>query len=159
MGSACTSVVTEYHQKEEHQSAPIHIEVECLPQAEIEGVLSELLHSYRQLYLHIAARDTSDQDYHQAYARYERESAQAWSALEAAFSHQPEFREDQFRDVEDGSFERNRRRLVEWSRQIQWPDGVTDGRWSSTAESARECCRKTRSFMRDQYWPFTKAIR
>lgn len=127
-----------------------------MPQAEIEGVLSELLHSYRQLYLPgVHSDNTPDDDY----ARYMRESAQAWSALEAAFNHQSEFNEGRFRDVEEGSLERNTARLVEWSREIQWPEGVTDGRWTSTAESAVEFRRKTQLFMRDQYWPFTKAIR
>ena len=154
MGSACTTVVTEYHQKKRWHSAPIHIEVECMPQPEIERVLSELLWSYRQLYLPIVQL-ASEEDY----TRYARESAQAWSALEAAFGHRPGFREGQFRDVTEGSLERNTACLMEWSREIRWPDGVVNGRWSSTAESAEECCRKTQLFMRDQYWPFTKAIR
>lgn len=127
-----------------------------MPQPEIEEVLSELLWSYRQLYLPLVeSADTSEADY----ARFTRESAQAWSALEAAFGHRREFREEQLRDMSEGAEERMKERLVGWSRELEWPDGVVDGRWSSAADSAEECCEKVQVFMRDQYWPFTKVIR
>ncbi|MBE3046255.1 hypothetical protein IMZ48_27705 [Candidatus Bathyarchaeota archaeon] len=127
-----------------------------MAQSEIEEVLSELLWSYRQLYLPaIESGDISEADY----TRYERESVQAWSALGAAFGHRAGFREEQLRDMSEGALGRVKARLVEWSRELEWPQGVTDGRWTSTAHSAEECCERTQVFMRDQYWPFTKVIR
>ena len=127
-----------------------------MPQAEIESNLSELLHSYRQFYLPGVQSDTIPEA---EYERYRRESEKAWWALQAAFSHQPGFSEGQLQDSTEGSLERNTTRLIEWSREIHWPENATGGRWSSAAESSRECRRKTQLFMKDQYWPFTKAIR
>ncbi len=156
IGSACTSVVTEYRQKTNEHSAPITIEVEYLSASEIETVVKELLWSYRRLYLpDVESDETSAQDY----ARYERESLQAWSALEAAFKHKPEFDQHRLRDMSDGALERITSQLTEWSREIRWPEGGDNGTWRSTAETAEECCEKTGLFMADRYWPFTKIIR
>ena len=156
MGSACTSVVTEYRQKRQEHTAPITIEVEYLSPSEIEDVIKELLWSYRQLYLPGAeGNNTSAQDY----ARYQRESAQAWSALGAAFKLKRGFREDMLQDMSEGALERLTARLIEWSREIKWPGRAGGGLWRSTADTAEECVEKTGLFMEDQYWPFTKIIR
>lgn len=159
-GSACTSVVTEYHQKKASQQSPITIEVEYLSEDGIDELVKELAWSYRQLYLADAqsADLTSDEDY----ARYQRESEQAWSALEAAFQHQRGFSAEFLRDMSDGAANRIDQQLIEWARRIDWPSGQTtrDGRyWLSTAETAEECCEKTKVFMQDALWPFTKIIR
>ncbi|KAK3306258.1 uncharacterized protein B0T15DRAFT_396538 [Chaetomium strumarium] len=156
IGSACTSVVTEYWQKTREHTAPITIEVEHLSGSATEDVIKELLWSYRQLYLPgVEDEGTSAEDY----ARYQRESAQAWSALEAAFKHKPEFKEEMLRDMSEGAMERLTEQLIGWSREIEWPDGTGDGVWRSTANTAEECARKTAVFMQDRYWPFTKVIR
>jgi hypothetical protein len=155
IGSACTSVVTEYRQKGHEHTAPITIEVEYLSPSEIEDVIKELLWSYRQLYLPGAeGQSTSAQDY----ARYQRESAQAWSALGAAFKLKREFRENMLQDMSQGALERLTAQLIEWSREIKWPGGG-NGLWRSAADTAEECVEKTGLFMQDQYWPFTKIIR
>ncbi|KAK4235702.1 hypothetical protein C8A03DRAFT_46215 [Achaetomium macrosporum] len=156
IGSACTSVVTEYRQKTGEHTAPITIEVEHLSGAAIEEVIKELLWSYRQLYLPgVEDESTSAEDY----AQYQRESAQAWSALEAAFSHKQGFKEGMLRDMSEGAIERLTAQLVGWAREIQWPDGTDGGLWRSTADTAEECAGKTALFMQDRYWPFTKIIR
>ena len=122
----------------------------------IEEVVTELLWSYRQLYLPGVEGDgTSAADYD----RCQRESAQAWSALQAAFSHKRGFREATLRDMSEGALERLTEQLVGWSREIQWPGRADDGLWRSEADTAEECVEKTALFMRDQYWPFTKIIR
>ncbi|KAL8365133.1 hypothetical protein RB595_004106 [Gaeumannomyces hyphopodioides] len=159
IGSACTSVVTEYRQKTNQQSAPIMLEVEYLSGSEIEDMIGELLWSYRQLYLPDVASDTTPAA---DYTRYMRESEQAWSALEAAFQHQPGFSREMLQDLSDGSLERLRNRLVGWARDIEWPRGddeAQDGIWRSTAATGEECCKKASLFMQNSYWPFTKVIR
>ena len=124
--------------------------------SEIETVLKELVWSYRQLYLPgVESDETSAQDY----ARYQRESAQAWSALEAAFKHKKEFKQERLRDMSDGALERVTSQLVQWAQEIEWPEGGANGIWTSTAQTAEECCEKTELFMTDRYWPFTKIIR
>lgn len=150
--------MTEYHQKKSDQSAPIAIEVECMTQAQIEDVLAELLWSFRLphlLWTSSPQEISADPDY----VRHQRESAQAWSALHAAFGNRRGFADADFQDVTEEGFERNKALLIEWSREIQWPEGVDDGLWVSTASSADECWRKTGVFMTDQYFPFTKVLR
>lgn len=148
--------MTEYRQKTSEHTAPITIEVEYLSITEIETVLKELLWSYRQLYLPgVESDEISAQDY----ARYQRESAQAWSALEAAFQHKRDFRPERLQDMTEGALERITSQLVQWSQEIEWPSGGADGIWKSTANTADECSEKTELFMADRYWPFTKIIR
>lgn len=156
IGSACTSVVTEYRQKTREHTAPITIEVEYLSGTATEESIKELLWSYRQLYLPgVEDESTSAADY----ARYQRESAQAWSALEAAFRHKRGFSEGMLRDMSKGALERLTAQLIGWSREIEWPEGASDCLWRSTADTAEECVKKTALFMQDRYWPFTKIIR
>ncbi|KAK7224376.1 hypothetical protein V2G26_012379 [Clonostachys chloroleuca] len=156
IGSACTSVVTEYRLKKPEHMAPITLEVEYMSKSEMEDVLSELLWSYRQLYLpNVQSHKTSTKDYE----RYTRESAQAWSALEAAFKHKSEFNESFLRDMSDGAIDKIESQLITWSREIDWPAGGANGIWRSTAVTPRECSEKTAIFMSNRYWPFTKIIR
>lgn len=156
IGSACTSVVTEYRQKKAEHVAPITIEVEYLSASGMKELVTELLWSYRQLYLPgVESDETSEQDY----ARYMRESDQAWSALQSAFRHQRQFTKEFLRDTSEGALEKITNQVLQWVREIEWPSGGNDGFWVSTAQTAEECCEKTKVFMQDKYWPFTKIIR
>ncbi|KAI1870179.1 hypothetical protein JX265_006349 [Neoarthrinium moseri] len=156
IGSACTSVVTEYKQKRKEHVAPITIEVEYLSEIEIEEMVKELLWSYRQLFLPGVDSDiTSDADH----ARYTRESEQAWCALEAAFGHQPGFQKSMLQDMSEGALGMIEERLIGWTRTLNWPTTDRKGFWTSTALTADECWEKTNIFMQDRYWPFTKIIR
>ncbi|KAG9255485.1 uncharacterized protein F5Z01DRAFT_56619 [Emericellopsis atlantica] len=156
IGSACTSVVTEYRHKLERHTAAITIEVEYLSSDGIESLLRELLWSYRQLYLPLVEEaETSGKDY----AKFQAESDHAWSTLSTAFGHQQSFSKDLLRDMSDGASERALDQLIRWSREIEWPVGGEQGRWTATATTAWDCCEKTRIFMQDRLWPFTKVIR
>ncbi|KAH7190559.1 hypothetical protein BKA60DRAFT_626321 [Fusarium oxysporum] len=156
IGSACTSVVTEYRQKKAGHTAPITIDVEYLSAPEIRDMIQELLWSYRQLYLPgVESDETSEQDYN----RYMRESEQAWSALHAAFKHKRQFTKKFAQDISNGALERITDQLIEWAQEIEWPAGGVDGFWTSTAQTADECVEHTKLFMQDKFWPFTKIIR
>jgi hypothetical protein len=156
IGSACTSVVTEYRQKKAEHSDPITIDVEYLSASEIRELIKELLWSYRQLFLPgVESDETSEQDYN----RYMRQSEQAWSALHAAFKHKRQFTQRFAQDMSDGALERITDQLIEWAQEIEWPTGGTDGFWTSTAQTAEECVEQTKLFMQDKFWPFTKIIR
>ncbi|KFH46600.1 hypothetical protein ACRE_024930 [Hapsidospora chrysogenum ATCC 11550] len=136
--------------------APITIEAEYLSGAEIKDMIRELLWSYRQLFLPgVEANETSAQDY----ARYQRESECAWYALHAAFHNKAGFSEEFLRDMSDGASERIAEQLILWAEEIEWPDSARPGVWESTAVTADECCEKTKIFMQDRLWPFTKVIR
>ncbi|KAM4054595.1 dynamin family protein [Hirsutella rhossiliensis] len=155
-GSACTSVITEYRQKLPSHTAPICIEAEYLSQDEIEDALSELLYSYRQLHM---PGVTSDETSREEYREYEQESAQAWSALEAAFKHHHGFSQHFLKDTTEGAFGRVKDQLIRWSYDIDWPAGGETGVWKGTAGTSHECLEQTDVFMGDKYWPFTKVIR
>ncbi|RDW87518.1 hypothetical protein BP5796_03212 [Coleophoma crateriformis] len=155
IGTACTSVVTEYRQKTRDQQAPITIEVEYLSKSEIEEVVKELLWNYRQIFLPDVEDDEIDT---KEYARCMRESELAWSALEAGFKHQRSFNKELLRDMSEEGLAKATDQLIQWAHDIEWPDGGT-GTWRSTADTAEECCNKTSIFMQDRFWPFTKIIR
>lgn len=130
--------------------------MEYLSAPAIKELIRELLWSYRQLYLPgVESESTSEADY----ARYTRESEHAWSALQAAFKHKRQFTQGFAQDMSDGALEKITNQLIQWTKEIQWPVGVREGFWSSTAETAEECVEHTKVFMQDRYWPFTKIIR
>ncbi len=139
------------------------MEVEYLAADEIQEHVRELLWSYRRLYLpEVTSENTNEADYR----KFERESEQAWFALDAAFKHKgsSEFRPELIRDMSDGAEERISSKLSAWAASIQWPQsgsggGGADGFWTEAADSSRECVELTKRFMHDRYWPFTKIIR
>jgi hypothetical protein len=148
--------VTEYRQKTKDHTAPITIEVEYLSSSEIEELIKELVWNYRQLFLPEVEADSVDA---RDYMRYQRESEQAWSALEAAFSHKETFKQEFLSDMSEGALERVTDQLIQWTRDLDWPEDGNSGMWKSTADTAEECCEKTSIFMQDRFWPFTKIIR
>ncbi|KAJ4122799.1 hypothetical protein NW768_010244 [Fusarium equiseti] len=155
-GQACTSVITEYRQMRLRHTAPITIEVAYLSAPEIRDLIQELLWSYRQLFLpSVESEETSEQDYN----RFMRESEQACSALHAAFKHKRQFTQSFAQDMSNGALERITEQLVDWASEIEWPTGGRDGLWISTAQTADGCVEKTKLFMQDRFWPFTKIIR
>ncbi|PCD21564.1 hypothetical protein FGRA07_11678 [Fusarium graminearum] len=140
IGSACTSVVTEYRQKKAEHITPITIDVEYLSALEIRELIKELLWSYRQLFLPgVESNEVSEQDYN----RYMRQSEQAWSALHAAFKHKKQFTQSFAQDMSDGALERITDQLIEWTREIEWPTGGVDGFWTSTAQTSEEWLQDT----------------
>jgi len=156
IGAACTSVVTEYRQKTRGHTAPITVEVEYLSNSEIEGLIKELLWNYRQIFLPGVEEDRVDP---KDYARYQRESEQAWSALEAGFKHQRGFNKKLLSDISDDGLAKATDQLIKWAHELEWPDSDHPGLWKSTADTAEECCEMTSVFMQDRFWPFTKIIR
>ncbi|KFY49525.1 hypothetical protein V496_09946 [Pseudogymnoascus sp. VKM F-4515 (FW-2607)] len=157
IGAACTSVVTEYRQKTTDHLAPITIEVEYLSIGEIEDLIKELVWNYRQMYLPHTEGDSISEN---EYATMQRESEQAWSSLEAGFSHQPSFNKAMLiNDLSEAGLSIANSQLVQWAYELDWPDSGEIGKWTSTADTADECCEKTSVFMEDRFWPFTKIIR
>ena len=148
--------MTEYRQKTRDQNAPITIEAEYLSTQEIDEHIKEQLWSYRQVYLPNMGDDTADS---KEFMRAQRESEQAWSALEAAFKHEREFKKELLSDMSEEGLQKATDRLLQWAHEIDWPEGEKPGMWTSSADTAEECCEKTSVFMQDKYWPFMKIIR
>jgi hypothetical protein len=151
-GRAVTSVVTEFHWKQEINPQPFSIEVEYLTQAGIEELVAELVWDYRQPLMVSDGEDISQ----------DRELAQrrrvALSALEAAFRHHNDLRAvcDQGCEVPNDAVTA---KLVEWTRELQWPTSGVEGRWLADAMSVEECNDLTEIFTKDSFWPFVKVIR
>lgn len=154
-GNACTSVITEYRLKAPHHTAPFTIEVEYLSEAEIEEIVKELLWDYRQLYLPGVEQELSVDEYKKCC----EQSELAWSTLGAAFGDRREFRKELLRDNSDEAKEKALALLLQWTQELDWPEGGSDGMWRSTAQDAEECCEKTGRFMENRLWPFTKVVR
>ncbi|KAF5868070.1 uncharacterized protein Bfra_007265 [Botrytis fragariae] len=157
-GSACTSVVTEYRQKKNSTLEPFSIEVEYLSTPERQEMVEELLWSYRQLFFPDSDNEGNALDSDEK-ERTERESAVAWSALEALFSQQEEFDVSFLSDKSKGSFERIKSKLLEWMQKIEFPADDESGLWTASAHTSDECQELTSVFMEDKLWPFTKIIR
>ncbi|TEY79928.1 hypothetical protein BOTCAL_0040g00200 [Botryotinia calthae] len=157
-GSACTSVVTEYRQRKSSTLEPFSIEVEYLSKPERQEMVEELFWSYRQLFLPDSDNEGNklDSDEQQ---RIERESAVAWSALEAVFSQQEEFSINFMSDKSEGAFGRIKSQLLEWMQKMEFPAGDESGLWTASAHTSDECQELTSVFMEDKLWPFTKIIR
>lgn len=154
-GTACTSVITEYRLKAPHHTTPFTIEVEYLSEAEIEEIVKELLWDYRQLYLPGVEQELNADEYKKCC----EQSELAWSTLGAAFGDRREFKKELLRDNSDEARERALALLLQWTQELDWPEGGNDGMWRSTAQDAKECCEKTGQFMENRLWPFTKVVR
>lgn len=154
-GTACTSVITEYRLKAPHHTAPFTIEVEYLSEAEIEEIVKELLWDYGQLYLPGVEQELNADEYKKCC----EQSELAWSTLRAAFGDRREFRKELLRDSSDEAKERALALLLQWTQELDWPEGGSDGMWRSTAQDAEECCEKTGQFMENRLWPFTRVVR
>ena len=171
LGSACTSVVTEFHYRRPGQMAAFVVEVEYLSMTEIAKLLHELVWDYRKFYTDaVQALDASDNDEWKEFKQHQDDSKRAWSTLEAAFGHQAQFSEHLVRgDLGHGrptsditvqaEMQRITAQLEDWAREIEWPGGAESGSWTTTADDVTEYDEKTRQFMDDKMWPFTKMIR
>ena len=155
IGSACTTVVTEFRYQIDESRSPFQVEVEYLKKPEIEDMIKELVWNYRHIMLPDTAADTMSAE---EFQQLEREREVAWSALDAAFGHHKELKNLCDRDHE-GAYDDIVQRLIEWAGQLEWPDEGIDGRYQYFANTAEECSEKTEQFMDDRFWPFTKVIR
>ncbi|KAI9739990.1 MAG: hypothetical protein M1818_005046 [Claussenomyces sp. TS43310] len=153
IGTACTCVVTEHREKRKEHTARITVVVEHLSPAEIEGLMKELLWSFRRLFLPNAEESQVDAE---DYARYQHESHQAWSALNAAFKHQDIFSKEFLAETSEGALKSITDQLILWIQELEWPGGDNE-LWTSTAETAEEHGEQTNLFMQDRFWPFTKS--
>jgi hypothetical protein len=135
------------------------VEVEHLDQTQIKDQIKELLWSYRKLYLpNSEDGNVSAEEYEKA----QRESEVARCSLDAVFSHNSGYNPHFLQDMSAGAEDRITDQLIQWSSELQWPNGgetCTAGLWKSTAQTADEACEKTDAFMKTKLWPFTKVIR
>ena len=147
----------EYRQKKPSHTAPFTIEAEYLSSTEIEELIEELVWSFRKPY--IPYPEEEDKPSKDEQENNQKESDQAWSALEAAFGHKDSFSRAFLSDMAEGASAKITKQLLKWSKEIEWPDDGESGFWEDTAETIDECSEKTSVFMENRLWPFTKIIR
>lgn len=142
------------------QAQGIKIEVEYLSEIASKEHIKELLWSYRRKLLpNIPESSLSASDRKPDNAKFAEESKRAWVALKATFGSEKGFNRDFLDDQSDGALERITDQLIQWSADIPWPSGSTDGKWTIYAENADECYEHTKPFVRGRLWPFARIIR
>jgi hypothetical protein len=134
------------------QSHRIRVEVEYLSGVALEDHVNELLWSFRRAFLPDVAKDSLT-------AADWKEIKEAWSTLESAFGSEKAFNRKFLSDKSEGAFEKIVDQLIKWTKTIRWPTGASDGKWVTYAETAEDFYMKTRLFMQDRIWPFTKIMR
>jgi hypothetical protein len=147
--------VTEYRQKQPNQKDNILIEVEILSRSEIEDVVTGYLWNYRLFH----NADDNNELGQEEFRTCQADALHSWSVLNTAFGHHNEFSTQFLEDDSAGALERIEEKLITWANEIDWPDNVKDSVWRSSAKDSEECLQRTRRFMGDKHWPFTKIIR
>ncbi|KIX92369.1 uncharacterized protein Z520_11977 [Fonsecaea multimorphosa CBS 102226] len=160
IGTACTSVVTEFRQKDGRHASQITLEVEYYTEAEIEELLADLVGNFRKVELLPKAPSTEDEEALPRNRQHsENQSKEAWSALQAAFGHHELFGRSFLLDQTEGAFDRIVSQLNQWTQLLQWPEEAKDGRYSISVDDEDECAENISLFMQDKFWPFTKIMR
>jgi hypothetical protein len=156
MGSACTSVVTEYRHSQNHHKSKYTVEIDCMTDDEINDQLQELLRSYRRF--HLCDLDKTHTTADEA-NQLRSQSQLAWDTLQAAFGSHRELTKEYLIDNSPGAEQRIQGQLRALILSLDWPEGAREGTWSGAADSVLECTRKTTEFLSRNIWPFIKIIR
>lgn len=156
IGSACTNIVSEYHQKRPHDRAKYTFEVDCMTREEINIEIDKLLQNFRRSHTDYKnfpreSIPTSDE-----LKEWESMAEVAWSTFQAVFGHHVELSlEFLKKDPDDGPSVSSR--LHQWLDELQWPSTLNQGqRWESdvAADGRTEMENSIGSF-----WPFIRVIR
>ncbi len=160
IGTACTSVVTEFRQKDGRHASQITLEVEYYTAVETEELLADLVGNFRKVQLFPEAPSTEDEEALSRNRQHsENQSKEAWSALQAAFGHHELFGRSFLLDQTEGAFDRIISQLNQWTQLLQWPEEAKDGRYSISVDDEEDCAENISLFMQDKFWPFTKIMR
>ncbi|KFX86752.1 hypothetical protein V490_08886 [Pseudogymnoascus sp. VKM F-3557] len=117
-GTACTSTITEYRKKRLSDPNTYNVEIECMNDGEIEGLLRQCVVDYRQHHL-------PDLDFPLTSSEAEllkKKAEIAWDTLTAAFGNTPGCTEERFRD-QAISTDYIQREVHTWKNGIRWPAG------------------------------------
>ena len=156
----CTTVATEFIAKVDNSPAPFRLEIDFLTAPEREKMIEELVYSYRRRALPSipsAERDNAEGDDDDR-ERIENESKIAWSSLQTAFQHKTALQD--LCDTEDvHASQMIVDQLLEWTNEIEWPEGCVDGRWKKDLHVASKVCREIDVLRKNNIWPFVKVTR
>jgi hypothetical protein len=156
LGEACTSVVTEYHNRKREHTAKYTVEIDCMTDDEIDELLRELLWNYRQYYVcDLNAQDvTADEK-----KEFEEQSKLAYGTLQAVFGSNKILTKEYLQDSSDGAEGRIKAQLKTWTKRLKWPVDKQKGKWLGTTDNVEKLNEKPREFSSGNLWPFVKVIR
>lgn len=151
-----TSFVTEYRYRTTQHTAPFTIEVEYCTETEIDDQIYESLISYRDLWRPGIEEEIISA---QEFSIIEKKSGEAISILQSIFGDIEHLEPRRLQDFSQGALEKTYVELKALAKNLRWPDGAENGKWSSTAGDDRECQGKVGLFKEDGLWPLTNVVR
>ncbi|OBT49128.1 hypothetical protein VE00_00035 [Pseudogymnoascus sp. WSF 3629] len=153
-GTACTSAATEYRKKRMSDPDAYNVEIECMNDGEIEGLLRQCVVDYRQH--HLPDLD-SPLDSSEAEA-LKKKAKIAWDTLTAAFGNTPGCTEERFRD-QAISTDYIQREVHAWKNGIRWPAGFNAPGVLIHSAIPEDCVTRIDTFLSGRIWPFVKVVR
>ncbi|KFY22450.1 hypothetical protein V493_06579 [Pseudogymnoascus sp. VKM F-4281 (FW-2241)] len=134
-GTACTSAATEYRKKRASDPDVYNVEIECMNEAEIAGLLRQCVVDYRQYHL----RDLDLPLANSEEEVLQKKAKVGWDTLTAAFGNTPGCTEERFRD-QVISIDYLQREVRTWKDGIQWPVGFNTPGVLIHSAIPEDCC-------------------
>jgi hypothetical protein len=131
-----------------------NVEIECMNDGEIEGLLRQCVVDYRQH--HLPDLD-SPLDSSEAEA-LKKKAKIAWDTLTAAFGNTPGCTEERFRD-QAISTDYIQREVHAWKNGIRWPAGFNAPGVLIHSAIPEDCVIRIDTFLSGRIWPFVKVVR
>ena len=150
-----TAYVTEYRYRKPHHTSPFTIEAEFLTPTEIDLEIKELLYDYRLAFNHGALEKASGSELEEIMRR----SNVALSTLQSIFSAHNDVSEDYLRDTSPRAFEDVLVHLRSLASSLEWPQGVMDGKWTTSADSVDEYREQIDRLSQEGLFPLIKVVR
>lgn len=150
-----TAYVTEYRYRKTCHNAAFTVEADFLTSDETKLELEELLYDYRSAFRDGLKDDTNIREYEETIRR----SDLALSTFRSIFSTFDSVSEDFLRDTAPGPFEAILCHLQTLVSSLTWPEGVVDGRWTTTADSVDEYREEIGRLSHEGLFPLIKIVR
>ncbi|OBT66790.1 hypothetical protein VE03_03995 [Pseudogymnoascus sp. 23342-1-I1] len=153
-GTACTSAATEYRKKRTSDPDVFNVEIECMNDGEVEGLLRQCVVDYRQYHL----RDLDHPLANSEEEALQKKAKVAWDTLAAAFGNTPGCTEVRFQD-QAISIDYIQREVRAWKDGIQWPVGFNAPGVLIHSAVPEDCVSRIDTFLSGRIWPFVKVVR
>ncbi|KFY43837.1 hypothetical protein V494_01801 [Pseudogymnoascus sp. VKM F-4513 (FW-928)] len=153
-GTACTSAATEYRKIRASDPDVYNVEIECMNEGEIEGLLQQCVVDYRQYHL----RDLDHPLANSEEELLQKKAKVAWDTIAAAFGNTPGCTERRFRD-QAISIDYIQREVRTWKDGIQWPVGFNAPGVLIHSAVPEDCVSRIDNFLSGRIWPFVKVVR
>ncbi|OBT58322.1 hypothetical protein VE04_00743 [Pseudogymnoascus sp. 24MN13] len=153
-GTACTSAATEYRKKRTSDPDAYNVEIECMDEGEIDGLLRQRAVDHGQYHL----RDLDHPLANSEEEVLQKKAKVAWDTLMAAFGNTPGCTEVRFQD-QAISIDYIQREVRAWKDGIQWPVGFNAPGVLIHSAVPEDCVSGIDTFLRGRIWPFVKVVR